>query len=289
MRIVDGLLLCLSLSLGLSQAQEASLRLFSDRLLAGTVAAWKTQLTPRIVPTTTNTLTAIQALLHDQADAIAIVRPLLPEEVQQYQSIHGHPPISVPVGLDALGIFARRDSQLRTLTLSQIPSLFANSDSCGSSFRHRPTPQVAALYGLTSANGGHHLFSRLALCGATLNPKVTLLAEDIDVIEAVARQPGTIGYASTSLSPKSGSRLLAIQVRPAGRPLLPTAANLIHGRYPLTHYLHLYFHRDTQGMMDFVRSVLSANGQSLLGQQGFVPLGSVMVERILKDLQRETD
>jgi len=269
-----------------SQAADGlDLHIYSDQLLANTVATWKDQLPLGIAHHRTNTLTAIQALIHDRADLIATARPLNTEERHRYQQIHGDHPVSVPVGLDAIGIYVHRDSPIHALSLPQVHALFSATRSC-----HRSPPQMTpnptTLYGLTPAIGGYYPFSLLALCGAPLRPMVTPLAGDRKVIEAVTRHPGAYGYASASLASAKGPRLLLLQPDSGSRPVAPTPANLIKGRYPLTHYLYIHFRRDKPAAIIFARFSLSDRGQALLKQQGLIPLPPSMTRRMLQTLDK---
>ncbi len=276
------LLLLFFSSLGICQEKPRAMRVFSDQLMAKTTVAWKDQLPLNIVHTTGNTLTAIQALLHDKADIIAVVRPLQPEERRQYRFVNGHAPLSIPIGLDAIGIYAHPDSSVHSLSLPQIRELFSNPGVCGPS-PSPPLPPHKTVCGLKPVNGGYQLFSRLALCGARLKPQVSLLAEDNHILQTVARQHQALGFASASLALTANVRLIAIRSK-SGRPVFPTGSNLDQGRYPLTHYLYLHFRPGGKSRMDFVRLALSEKGQRVLVQQGFVSLNPAWIKRLLQDL-----
>jgi len=260
------------------------LRFHNDPLLNQVALAWRRFLPYPFTQTSANTLTAIQALVHGQADIIAVRRPMTCGEQAQFRQFRRLPLLSVPIGLTAIGLFVNRLSSLQSLSLSQLEALFSASRSC-----HYPPPESIPhsrqLYGLSLAIGSHTHFTRLALCGGALKPQVTLLSSDTKVVETVAREPGTLGYANSSLGGFEGVRLLALRRKAGDPPIHPTSPNLLMGNYPLTHYLYLHLAGNGTNTLAFARYVLSDQGQSQLARYGFTPLPRPLRQRLLLTLE----
>jgi phosphate transport system substrate-binding protein len=88
-----------------------------------------------------------------------------------------------------------------------------------------------------------------------------------DIVQAVARDPNGIGYASLQAASKSGVKPVSI----GG--VAPTAASVKQGKYPYARSLWLYTNKavDAPAARQFVDFVQSSRGQQILDQMGFVP------------------
>jgi phosphate transport system substrate-binding protein len=87
------------------------------------------------------------------------------------------------------------------------------------------------------------------------------------IAEAVAKEPGGIGYVGFDLTDKAGLKAVSI------RGVLPTAVAVNEGRYPVSRVLRLYTNQtnETAITKDFVQFVQSPRGQKILEEMGFVP------------------
>ncbi len=87
------------------------------------------------------------------------------------------------------------------------------------------------------------------------------------IAEAVAKDPGGIGYVGLDLTDKPGVKAVSI------RGVLPTAVTVNEGRHPFARVLRLYTNQtnETAITRDFIRFVQSPRGQKLLEEMGFVP------------------
>lgn len=88
------------------------------------------------------------------------------------------------------------------------------------------------------------------------------------IMEAVAKDPNAIGYASFDLASKPGVKALSI----AGVP--PTSAAVKEGKYPFARFLHLYTDKTKEPPVadDFIHFIQSARGQEIVAQIGFIPI-----------------
>ncbi|BCX88854.1 phosphate transport system substrate-binding protein [Methylomarinovum tepidoasis] len=240
-------------------ASARPLRLVTEPLLAPVAAAW-IEPRPDASRQTANALTAVQTLIQGRADAVAIARPLTPAE----RRLLPRPVLSLPVGLDGIALYVRRDAPLQSLSLGVLERLFFATNRC-----HPTAPPVslARRFGLAAATARHFQFSAQVGCGRPLAGAVAQLPGDRDVIDAVAATPGAIGFASASLAPAKGVRALALARRPDGRPVPPNRITLGQGRYPLTHYLYLHFYADRQEAVELARHALSPPGQHVLARR----------------------
>ncbi len=258
-----------------------TLTVVSDRLMAPVVADWLNNTGIEAEHRTTNALTAVQQLIQGRADVIAIGRPLSDGERRQIR-----PPgrvRSLPVGIDAIALYVPRRSPLKELTLAQLARWFGIRPC----HRHRagaPAAAVPTRFALSPAVAGHDHFVHQVLCDAPLRPDVFLLNSDREVIEAVARRQGAIGFASAALGAEPRIRPLALRRGVKSRPYLPSRQHLESGRYPLTHFLYLHLTANA-GARALTRFALTSRGQALLGRR-FVALPESARGRALDVLVR---
>ncbi len=94
----------------------------------------------------------------------------------------------------------------------------------------------------------------------------------------------TIGYLTNNV------RIVPIAVQEGLPFLTPNQQNTLDGSYPLSNQLHLYVNRASDKPWDpllaeFLRFVLSREGQQLVIKAGFYPITGEMAEAELKELQ----
>ncbi len=258
------------------------LTVVSDRLMAPVVRAWLKDSGLEAEHRIANALTAVQQLIQGRAEVIAIGRPLSDEERRQLRP--SGRVRSLPVGIDAVALYVPRHSPLTELTLAQLARWFGTRPC----HRHRagaPAAAPPARFGLSPAVAGHHHFVHLVLCGAPLQPGVILLNSDLELIEAVARNRGAIGFASAALGAETALRPVALKRSFNSRAYLPSRRHLESGRYPLTHFLYLHLTPTSAGARALARFALTPRGQVLLGRR-FVTLPKPARIRALESLLR---
>jgi phosphate transport system substrate-binding protein len=86
-----------------------------------------------------------------------------------------------------------------------------------------------------------------------------------------------------------GIKMLAIAPRGSGKAVYPTQASFQNRTYPLVRNIYVYFDRKPGSaveprLKEFVRFILSAEGQEIVAQAGYLPLPAEMVERQLAKL-----
>uniref|UniRef100_UPI0035CAD500 PstS family phosphate ABC transporter substrate-binding protein n=1 Tax=uncultured Sphingomonas sp. TaxID=158754 RepID=UPI0035CAD500 len=80
-----------------------------------------------------------------------------------------------------------------------------------------------------------------------------------------------------------GIKLLALAPRGGGKPVMPSNASFQDRSYPLVRSIYVYFDRKPGTALDpklreFMRFILSAQGQLLVSQAGYLPLPAAMVD-----------
>ncbi|QFT86738.1 Phosphate-binding protein PstS precursor [Halomonas sp. THAF12] len=217
-------------------------------------------------------------------------RPMDDEERAAFVERHGYPPREVVVALDALVVVVNRHNPLKSLSQREFDAIFSETRRCGA---ERAIQRWEALglaspagpivmHGRNAVSGTHGLFRREGLCGGSFRPDVNEYPGSAAVVEAVAGDPLAIGYAGLNhLTP--GVR--AVPLRDTeGRIHRPDPLAVRGDDYPLARALRIYVNQPPGTSLPvaertFLELVLSAEGQAIVEELGFVSLPTATLAR----------
>ncbi|AOR64380.1 PstS family phosphate ABC transporter substrate-binding protein [Pectobacterium wasabiae] len=212
-------------------------------------------------------------------------RAMKASEIEAFVQHYGYPPLAVPVAMDALVVLVNQDNPLSGLNLSQLDAIFSITQRCGN---QQPIKQWGDLglrgswekrtllrYGRNSASGTYGFFKQKALCRGDFLPQVNELPSSASVVQAVAASTDAIGYASVGFR-TSGVKMLPLAAQGTDY-ISPSTENIRSGLYPYTRYLYIYVNKAPGQPLEaltaaFLARVLSETGQSLVNQDGYLPL-----------------
>ena len=90
------------------------------------------------------------------------------------------------------------------------------------------------------------------------------------VKQTVSQTPGAIGYVGLGYIDET---VKAVKVREGSRETEPTVENVKNGSYPISRSLYLLVKGEPTGLAkDFIDFILSEEGQSIVEEEGFVPV-----------------
>lgn len=218
---------------------------------------------------------ALEDLFNGRADVAFTSRPMTVEEQRVVHAI-GDTALSFPIALGGIAILTSRTGRIDSLQLTdlkgilegKLPFHFPLAD--GPIHLYAPDPNL----GLWSA-----LSAQLGLPDSA-GAKVTWLAGDGDVVQAVAADPYGIGFASTLTLPydlgRAGVRSVSVSGENAQFASAPDEGSIAAGAYPLYHYLYVSCRPDGGPVASgFVSFLYSGRGQRLMEREGFLPAREV--------------
>ncbi|SDL56441.1 phosphate transport system substrate-binding protein [Franzmannia pantelleriensis] len=285
------LLCCLLMAWPLSADEGivvGSLDSVGSETLAGLMLRWGERLERqhpgvRLQLQASGSATAPAALAAGTSRLGPMSRRMSAAEREEIVARQGHPPLEIPLALDALAVFVHRHHQLEALSLADLDAIFSDTRRCGAPEtvnRWEMLPGSSqrgsvARHGRNSVSGTHGVFKRQALCGGDFRLDVSEHTGSAAVVAAVAASPGAIGYAGAGYL-TAGVRAVALE-NAGGEALTPTADNVLNGDYPLSRALYLYVNlppgeRLPPSEAAFFELVLSDAGQSLAEESGFIAL-----------------
>jgi phosphate transport system substrate-binding protein len=146
-----------------------------------------------------------------------------------------------------------------------------------------------SLYGRNSASGTYGYFKEHALNKGDFKPSVKEQPGSASVVEGVAKEIGGIGYSGIGYA-TSGVRAVPLSDKKGGPVAEANYQNVLNGKYPLSRTLYIYVAKKPgeplpKMIEEFLRYVLSKEGQEIVVKDGYDPLPAKLVEEQLKALK----
>jgi phosphate transport system substrate-binding protein len=227
--------------------------------------------------------TAPPALTDGTAQIGPMSRPMNQQEIAAFTARHGHPPTAITVAIDALSVFVHPDNPITGLSLAQLDAVFGGERRRGGEAARTwgdlglgGTLHGATItaYGRNPYSGSYQFFMDTVLRGGKYRDAVKQLPGSSAVVAAVADDPAGIGYAGIGYT---SQRVRLLPVHNGTEFVPPTREHALDGSYPLARPLFLCIDaapgRPLPPLVhEFLRFVLSAQGQRLIEKEGFFPL-----------------
>lgn len=243
--------------------------------------------------------TAPAALLQGDANLGPMSRRMKDKELAAFEAKYGYRPTEVRVALDTLAVYVNRMNPLPGLSMEQVDAIFSTKRRCGSTTEVKRWDDLGMkgdwvgreinLFGRNNLSGTRAFFAENALCNGEYKPNLRMKPTSTEVVSAVSGNIEAIGYSGASYA-QPGVRVLPL-ARSAGQAFVEASPENAHnGRYPLTRALYLYLNKPPQRPLpplerEFVRFILSAAGQTIVQNDGFIPLSAEMANVEWEKLQ----
>ena len=237
--------------------------------------------------------TAPPALAEGTANIGPMSRLMAANEEQAFVQSHGYPATPVVVGIDALAVYVHKDNPLRGLSLQQLDGIFSSNRNCSGGAGEAidnwgqldlPSPwprRSIQVFGRNSVSGTYGFFQSRALCGGDFSNTVNEQPGSASVVQSVGTTINGIGYSGM------GYRTASVRAVPLGENGVfhaASAKNAVSGVYPLSRYLYVYVNKPPGEALpaierEFIRFILSRQGQRIVLKNGFISLPAAMVEK----------
>ncbi|MCW3174324.1 PstS family phosphate ABC transporter substrate-binding protein [Shewanella subflava] len=239
--------------------------------------------------------TAPPALTEGTSQFGPMSRKMKPNEVESFEKHFGYQPTAIRVAIDALAVFVHKDNPIKGLSIEQIDGIFSSTNKCGGKQVERWgdlgldgnwAAKDVQLYGRNSVSGTYGYFKEKALCKGDFRANVNEQPGSASVVQSVSQGLNAIGYSGIGYK-TAGVKAVAVSKK-GDKFIEATAANAANGTYPLSRYLYVYINKhpnkDLSPMdREFIRYILSKQGQQIVEKDGYVPLPSSV---IAKDLEK---
>jgi phosphate transport system substrate-binding protein len=221
------------------------------------------------------------------------------KEVEAFEKKFGYKPTAVAVAIDALAVFVHKDNPVKGLTIPQIDAIFSSTRTCGDPANIKTWGEVGLtgswaerdiqLYGRNSVSGTYGYFKSKALCKGDYKNTVNEQPGSASVVQSVSASINGIGYSGIGYT-TSSVRAIPLS-RQAGKEFVSAnSENAISGSYPLSRFLYVYVNKVPGKPLppltgEFIKLVLSREGQQVVVKDGYIPLPARVAQRELAKIQ----
>lgn len=242
--------------------------------------------------------TAPPALTEGTSNFGPMSRKMKDKELGAFEAKFGYKPTAIPVAIDALAVFVHKDNPIEGLSIPQLDAIFSSTRKCGAPTDAKVWGDLGLdgawsrrdiqLFGRNSVSGTYGYYKEKALCKGDYKNTVNEQPGSASVVQSVSTSINGIGYSGIGYR-TSSVRLLPLSKK-EGQPFVePNAENSIAGDYPLSRYLYMYVNKAPNKPLqpleaEFIKQVLSKQGQEVVLKDGYIPLPAKVVERVLKSL-----
>ncbi|ARU90437.1 PstS family phosphate ABC transporter substrate-binding protein [Pseudomonas sp. M30-35] len=242
--------------------------------------------------------TAPPALTEGTSNLGPMSRKMKDAELQAFEEKYGYKPTAVPVAIDALAVFVHKDNPIKSLTMAQVDAIFSATRLCGEAKDITTwgdagmTGDWAAkpiqLFGRNSVSGTYGYFKEEALCKGDFRSNVNEQPGSASVVQSISSTVNAIGY--SGIGYKTSSVRAVALVDKEGKAEEATESNALSGKYPLSRFLYVYVNKAPNKPLSpldaqFLKMVLSKQGQEVVVKDGYIPLPAKVVEKTMKELQ----
>lgn len=221
--------------------------------------------------------TGIAAIINQQTDIANSSREMNETEYQQARA-QGVEPMAIPFAIDGLAVIINHELPITELTIEQISNVYKGSITNWSELGGPDLP--ITVYGRQS-NSGTYVYFRDNVVKADYTNNMRNMNGTAQIVEAVRSDQSAIGYVGIGYivdkDGKVADRISVMNVSanaetPAYSPL--NKENVESGLYPISRALYQFTNGMPEGpMLDFIRYELSPEGQQVVANAGYYPLG----------------
>jgi phosphate transport system substrate-binding protein len=238
------------------------------------------------------------ALTEGTASFGPMSRDWKPSEIDAFKAKHGYAPTVVPVAIDLLAVFVHRDNPLKSLSLQEVDAIFSKNRTGGAKADIRTWGDLGldgewkdkpiSLYGRNATSGTYGYFKEFALFKGDFKTTVKEQPGSSAVVQAVGSDRFGIGYSGIGYA-TADVRAVPLAATTGGAAVAPKAAAAYAGEYPLARFLYLSVNHKPGTELDplrreFLRYVLSAQGQADVKKDGYLPLTAAVAAQALESV-----
>ena len=239
--------------------------------------------------------TAPPALIEGTSQLGPMSRKMKNEEMEKVEAKYGYMPTAIAVALDSLAVYVNKDNPVASMSIAEVDAVFSKTLKCGHAEEIVTWGQLGltgdwanlpvSLYGRNSASGTYGYFKKNALCKGDYKDTVKEQPGSASVVLGVTEDLGGIGYSGIGYK-TSGVKAVALAKEADGEAYEPTYDNVLQGNYPLGRSLYVYVLKEPGKPLptltkEFLKLVLSKEGQEVVVKDGYLPLPASLLEKQL--------
>lgn len=242
--------------------------------------------------------TAPPALTEATSNIGPMSRKMKAKELAAFEKKYNYKPTAIPVAIDALAVYVNKDNPIKGLTIPQVDAIFSSTRKCGNGsdisnwgnagLTGAWKSRAIQIFGRNSVSGTYGYFKKHALCKGDYKNSVNEQPGSASVVQSVGASLNGIGY--SGIGYKTSSVRAVPLTKKAGKPFIAASTdNALKGTYPLSRFLYIYVNKHPNKALpplerEFLKLVLSKQGQQVVVKDGYIPLPHSVVEKQMAKL-----
>ncbi|MBL8730423.1 MAG: phosphate ABC transporter substrate-binding protein [Planctomycetes bacterium] len=224
--------------------------------------------------------TGIANLIAGDVDIANSSRHLKDSEVEAAKK-HGHTPVQHHVGYDGIAIYVHKDNPIVSITLEQLREMFGDGGSIsrwsqlGVEIGAGNGDDDRIVLASRQNNSGTYEYFREAVLGGDsgrFKSECNNLNGSKDVVDFCGKTRSAIGYSGLAYATKA-VRVVPVAKTAAAPAVVPDAATVLDGSYPISRPLFMYTNGEPTGEVKlYLDWIKSDAGQRVLQKCGYPPL-----------------
>jgi|WetSurMetagenome_2_1015567.scaffolds.fasta_scaffold110108_2 phosphate transport system substrate-binding protein len=211
----------------------------------------------------------IQAIGTKTVDIGMTSREVTRDEMAKYPNF-----VITPVAQDGIAIVVNPVNEISSITLDQAKNIYLGKITKWTEISGANVPGTnnqIVVVGRDSASGTRSYFDETILLKATPTSKMLEKNSNGAVLQTVAQTPGSVGYISIGFL-SNDVKAVPIWYN-ANKIIAPTIDNVKTKTYPVSRDLYVITNGQPTGLAgDFINYILSADGQKIVADEGYVTL-----------------
>lgn len=213
--------------------------------------------------------TGIAALINGGTDICAASRPMKDKEREQIKAKFTKDVAEIPVALDGLAVFLGMSNKVDTLSLAQLENIYRGKITDWKDLGGEPGKIIC--YGRENGSGTYAYFKEHVLKNLDFAPEIQSLPGTAAVINAVSKDPKSIGYAGIAYA--KDVKVIGVKEKDDSKAVVPSMDTVVSGAYPISRKLFFYTAGEPTGELKaFIDWCVSAEGQKVCEQVGYYPI-----------------
>lgn len=240
--------------------------------------------------------TAPPALTEATSNFGPMSRKMKAKEIASFEDRYGYKPTAIPVAIDALAVYVNKDNPVKGMAIPDVDAVFSSTRKCGGDkgitkwgdlgLTGNWKKRDIQIYGRNSVSGTYGYFKKKALCKGDYKNNVNEQPGSASVVQSVSSSMNGIGYSGIGYK-TSGVRAVPLTKKAGGEFIDATPENAVSGKYPLSRFLYVYVNKKPNKELapldkEFIKLILSKQGQEVVIKDGYIPLPAKVVEKYLQ-------
>jgi phosphate transport system substrate-binding protein len=240
--------------------------------------------------------TAPPALISGTAQFGPMSREMKAKEIDDFEKRYGYKPTAIATSIDMLAVYVHKDNPIKCLSMEQVDAIFSKTRKGGygkdirtwgdAGLTDEWANKPISLYGRNSASGTYGFFKEHVLKNGDFKDAVKEQPGSSSVVQGVASDKYGIGYSGIGYK-TADVNAVPLAAKQGAKCVAATADNAYTGEFPLARFLYVYVNHKPGTQLDplrreFVRYMLSKEGQSDVVKDGYYPLPASLAKAQLQ-------